>query len=946
MVLAAVLASALFVSGAYLWQVQRVRSAKVTEARERNQVMIVFVDSRLKQAAAWLLALAGDGEGSELVQRQSPNDRFIQLASSIVELNRDVDTVRLLSLTGREVIRVQDGGEIVPEEQLQEKGHSKYFEIGRDLKVGEVGLSEFDLNVEHDEVELPPKPVARLMTPMPLVGGEITGIAVINLSLQRLFETMDRTYPRGNYEIELLGPDGFWEWASDPSKEWGDQIVGREDLTLAKMRPLLWKAIWDHPSGQRVEGGDIYVWSRSRLGSSDSTIINDQDTSQRNDHVVLSRIPAEDLAATLEPIRWIALALFLLTSAGASALVLNVSARTHERRAGAARLRAVFASAPVSLLEEDWSDVEQAVQELRASGVSNLGSYLTERPEAVEALQQRVRINDVNEEAIALFKADGRKQLLGPLKAVWVGEAALATFRMKLLAWVDGRRSFSSEITMETLQGAEIDAQMQVSFSGEGEEVDRAVVGLIDITERMKVERELGEQRVLLHKVEQVAKTGSWRWDLAGDRLVWSKGLFEIFGRSPLDGVPAFDDQAGLFTDASWQKLRAVVSAATEYGREYRLDLELTNAPGRTNWIEVQGYPVKDDRGQVIELYGFVRDITERRETEGETRLLAAIASRTDNLVVIADSERRIEWVNQAFADVTGYSPGEVRGRCLEEVLLGSEGDPAVAAAVRADLASAEAFSVEIMTRRKNGRDFWARLRLDPLHCEEGGVTHFTAVLTDLTLEKAREAEILTHSMLLERTSEISNVGGWEFDVEAMVPIWTKQARRIHEVDDDFVPTLENALGFYPEEPRAVLAAAFQKSLETGESGDLEMPFLTAKGRKIVVRIKWTVQMRDGRATRVCGVLRDVSERRAIERELVEARERAESANVAKSQFVANMSHEIRTPLNAVLGMCDLLQDSPSPADAREYLATIRASGDALLDLISDILSFSKGRIR
>ena len=77
-------------------------------------------------------------------------------------------------------------------------------------------------------------------------------------------------------------------------------------------------------------------------------------------------------------------------------------------------------------------------------------------------------------------------------------------------------------------------------------------------------------------------------------------------------------------------------------------------------------------------------------------------------------------------------------------------------------------------------------------------------------------------------------------------------------------------------------------------------------------------------------------------RDLGEARDRAETANVAKSQFLANMSHEVRTPLNGVLGMVQVLARSPLTPDDREKLGMIRASGEALLGILNDLLDLSK----
>jgi PAS domain S-box-containing protein len=144
---------------------------------------------------------------------------------------------------------------------------------------------------------------------------------------------------------------------------------------------------------------------------------------------------------------------------------------------------------------------------------------------------------------------------------------------------------------------------------------------------------------------------------------------------------------------------------------------------------------------------------------------------------------------------------------------------------------------------------------------------------------------------------------------------------------------------FVHAEDRAKVAIAFADLLAGIQSVAFDARLRTRDGRYMPLRMSATSSPEDGVAYLVA---RDLTERNRVEFALRTAHASAVEASQMKSDFLANMSHEIRTPLNGVIGMTELLRDTPLTDEQSEYTDAIRASGDALLTVINDILDFSK----
>ncbi|WP_145889962.1 PAS domain-containing hybrid sensor histidine kinase/response regulator [Caenimonas sedimenti] len=222
----------------------------------------------------------------------------------------------------------------------------------------------------------------------------------------------------------------------------------------------------------------------------------------------------------------------------------------------------------------------------------------------------------------------------------------------------------------------------------------------------------------------------------------------------------------------------------------------------------------------------------------------------------------------------------------------------------------------------------------------DGGVVR---TFTDMT------AYVRAQETLAEKEAQLStlidNIPDWVWlqDAKGVYLLSNPAYQRHHGFTGDEVRGKTPELLFGPE-----VGARYRASDEQAMQATEPLVYEDARRDAATGEMQYfelvKVGMRDekGRAIGMLGIARDITSRKAAEAALIAARDAAEAGERAKAEFLANMSHEIRTPMNAVIGMSDLLLDSPMTPQQREFAETIRTSGDALLTLINDILDFSK----
>ena len=310
-------------------------------------------------------------------------------------------------------------------------------------------------------------------------------------------------------------------------------------------------------------------------------------------------------------------------------------------------------------------------------------------------------------------------------------------------------------------------------------------------------------------------------------------------------------------------------------------------------------------------------------------------------IVSITDREGVILYANDRFCAISGYQQDELLGKTHRIVNSGRH-PREFFTTLWQTICSGDVWQGEICNHTKHGEEYWVNATIVPLLDAQGVPSRYIGIRTDITDRKRMEAQIFEQLQLVEAL------------IEAIpLPLYVKDTtghyQRINRAFEIFFAVdRENLIGRTVGEllPAEDAAANIEKDRELLASGGMqtyEVPLRLKDGSTHdTIYRKALLRRADGSIIGLLGTIIDISERKHAEAELLLAKEAAESASQAKSDFLANVSHEIRTPMNGVIGMTELALDTPLTAEQREYLEIIKSSGESLLTIINDILDFSK----
>ena len=263
------------------------------------------------------------------------------------------------------------------------------------------------------------------------------------------------------------------------------------------------------------------------------------------------------------------------------------------------------------------------------------------------------------------------------------------------------------------------------------------------------------------------------------------------------------------------------------------------------------------------------------KDSTADHKFKDLLLNSVSDSIIATNLNGEITFWNKAAEQLYKWKEKDVLGKNIVDVT------PSKASAIQANeimksLIKGESWEGEFDVQDKNGRVFPVYVRNYPINDSEGNLIGIIGVSKDISEEKKivetlenEKLKVEESERLLNEMGSMAKVGAWQLDLETNELTWTEEVYKIHEVDDDFVPTVDKAIDFYDENSKEVISDLLNEAINKGGNFDTSLSIITAKGNTRHVRaIGKTILNNDGKPETVFGTFQDISQNYAYEEKL------------------------------------------------------------------------------
>jgi len=428
---------------------------------------------------------------------------------------------------------------------------------------------------------------------------------------------------------------------------------------------------------------------------------------------------------------------------------------------------------------------------------------------------------------------------------------------------LEGRKQDCTEFTITCKDGSTKVIDFHTSFFKGG-----LVIQMQDITERKKMEQQLKDAFNLNQIIIDTSPVGIWIFEESGQFV-----MFNPSGAALSGGTAEQLLKLNFRELESWKK-SGLLQAAEEAlltGKLVKKEIHTVNTFNTEVWYEalLSTIQFKGKKHLLLTTY----DIKDRKHSEESLRISERDLAEAQKIAHVGSWRWEIipdevYWSDEVYR-LFGVEPGEPVDYVRYLSIVLPEDRDFVMKEVQDALDGTKPYenkhrivrNGEIRIHHTKGTVTWD---------EQGRPIRLFGVVQDITEHKKAEESLRESEAFLSATGQMAKVGGWEIDVITKEVRWTEETYHIHEVPLDYKPSLDEAINFFHPEDRPKLASAIQRALEHGEPYDMEIRFITSKGRHLLTHTICMPHMKDGKTVKLTGTFQDITEHKRVEEALRE----------------------------------------------------------------------------